>query len=428
MDGDPLVAAVLNGDEYDVRKLLEDGADPESVDERGVSVLCLAVAAFKSPVAGELKSGGADALRRLDDGSTPLLRAVDSGSVGLVFGLLGDVALLDGATRAELLARAREWHERGPVAVLRERTGSPDPVETVRVRDAEWFTEYHEIRLGGTAVRDGHTGVLTFLEKRFGLRPGFGELAARACALEHPDGECASWWEITSALAERQDDETWEAAAALRAHPDPLYRRFGTDVMGFLGTWDQESEDPSPFARRNLEFFLDRAAEEEHPEVLAEVLAGLGDHEDPRIEPLGLSRLAHPDPRVRLVVPRTLERRALDDRGRWAYATPEGLDAVLVLARDSDAAVRELVAHDLATSNDSAPAVGDALAVLLDDERQTTRMWAVFGLAVRDDPRCVDGAARVGPVAGRAAWSWILDAPDRYEERRREREAADGAG
>ncbi|MYV64473.1 hypothetical protein GT043_00525 [Streptomyces sp. SID2131] len=386
-------------------------------------MLCLAVAAFRSSIAGELASAGADVLRRLDDGSTPLLRAVDSGSVGLVFGLL-DAPLLDGAVRAELLARAREWHERGPVAVLRERTGSPDPVETVRVRDGEWFTEYHEIRLGGTTVRDGHAGVLTLLEKHFGLRPGVDELAARACALEHPDGAYASWWEITATLAERQDDETWEAAAALRARPDPLYRRFGADVVSFLHTWDQESEDPGPFARRTREFLLDWAAEEEHPDVLAEVLAGLGHHEDPRIEPLGLAHLAHPDAKVRLVVPKVLERRALGDRGEWAYATPEGLDAVLVLARDPDAAVRMLVAHDLATSNDPAPAVGDALASLVDDEEQTTRIWAVFGLAGRDDPRCVEGAARVGPVADHAAWSWIVDAPERYEERRREREAA----
>ncbi|MFJ7126796.1 hypothetical protein [Streptomyces sp. NPDC098101] len=424
MDGNPLVAAVLSGDECHVRNLLEDGADPESADERGTSVLCLAVTGFKSLVAGQLKYAGADALRRLDDGSTPLLRAVDSGSVGLVLSLL-DASLLDGAARAELLARAREWHERGPVAVLRERTGSPGPVETVRVRDGEWFTEYHEIRLGGTTVRDGHTGVLTLLEKHFGLRPGFDELAARACALDHPDGEYASWWEITSTLAERQDERTWEAAAALRAHPDPLYRRFGADVVGFLGTWDQESDDPAPFGRRNLEFFLDWAAEEEHPEVLAEVLACLSDHEDPRIEPLGLSRLAHPDPRVRRAVPKLLERRAPGDRGEWAHATPEGLDAMLVLARDPDSAVRGLVAHDLATGGDTAPAVGDALAGLVGDEEQTTRIWAVFGLAVRDDPRCVDGAARVGPVAEYAAWSWILDAPDRYEQRRRDRAAAE---
>ncbi|MFC7928781.1 hypothetical protein [Streptomyces cinereoruber] len=425
MGGDPLVAAVLDGDECDVRNLLEGGADPEAVDGRGTSVLCLAVAAFKSLVARELVNGGADALRRLDDGSTPLLRAVDSGFVGLVLSLLGDVTLLDAAARAELLARAREWHERGPVAVLRERTGSPGPVETVRVRDGEWFTEYHEIRLGGTTVRDGHTGVLTLLEQHFGLRPGADELAARACAPDHLDGDHASWWQITSALAERQDDETWEAAAALCAHADPLYRRFGADVVNLLDAWDQESDGPSPFQRRNLELFLDWAAEERHPDVLAEVLAGLGNHEDPRIEPLGLAHLAHLDPKVRLVVPRTLERRALGDRGEWAYATPEALDAVLVLTRDPDAAVREVAAHDLASSGDSTPAVGDALAALLDDERWTTRVWAVFGLAGRDDPRCIEGAARVGPVTDYDAWAWILDAPDRYEERRREREAAE---
>ncbi|MFH8680637.1 hypothetical protein [Streptomyces lydicus] len=422
MGEDPLITAVRSGDENAVRLLLEDGADPETVDERGTPLLCLAIAACDSAVAASLVQGGADVVRRLPDGSTPQLRAVDSGSVGLVRCLLGDVALLGEATRAELLARARQWHGTGPVAVLRERTGSSDPVERVRVRDREWSTEYHEIRLGGMTVRDGHTGVLTFLETQFGLRPGVDELAARACALEHPDREHAAWWEITSTLAARQDDETWEAAAALRAHPDPLRRRFGAETLVSLNLGDPVSDAPSPFERRTLEFFLDWAAEEKHPDVLAEVLAGLGHHEDPRIEPLGLTFLAHPSSKVRARVPATVECLASGAPGRWTY-TPEGLDAMLVLARDTDASVRQLVAYQLAESRDPSPAVGDVLAAFLDEEDQVTRIWAVFGLAERDDPRCVDGADRVGAVAEYEAWSWILGAPARYAQRRKERAA-----
>lgn len=53
-------------------------------------------------------------------------------------------------------------------------------------------------------------------------------------------------------------------------------------------------------------------------------------------------------------------------------------------------------------------------------EDQATRIWAAFGLAERDDPRCVDGARRVGDVEDYDAWSWILRAPSRYEERRKQ--------
>ncbi|MFF2616757.1 HEAT repeat domain-containing protein [Kitasatospora sp. NPDC058046] len=427
MGEDPLIAAVRRGDENAVRMLLEDGADPNAVDEQGTPALCLAIAAFDSLAADCLVEGGADVDRRLPDGTTPRLRAVDSGSVGLAHGLLGEAALLGEDTRAELLARARQWHETGAVGMLRERTGSSGPVEWVRVRDREWSTDYHEIRLGETTVRDGHTGILTLLEKHLGLRLGVDELAGRACALAYPDREHAVWGEIISTLAERQDDETWEAAVALRSHPDPLRRRFGAELLTSLFLGDPMSADPSPFDQRTLEFLLDWAAEGDHADVLAEVLVGLSHHEDPRIEPLGLSFLAHPASKVRARVPATLEHTVPDRSGRWTYAS-EGLDAMRVLARDNDAAVRRLVAHQLAESGEPASAVGEVLAELLDDEDQVTRIWAVLGLAERDDPRCVDGAARVGTVDEYEAWSWILGAPSRYEQRRKELEAPATAG
>jgi hypothetical protein len=423
MGEDPLITAVRSGDEDAVRVLLEDGADPDVVDEQGTPALCLAISAFNSTIASYLVEGGADPDRQLPDGTTPRLRAVDSGSIGLANCLLGGAALISEATRAELLARARQWHEMGPVAMVRERTGASDVVERVRIRDREWFTEYHEIRLGGMTVRDGHTGILTLLEKHFGLHLAIDELAARACALEYPDWEHAVWSEIVRTLARRQNDETWEAAAALRGRPDLLHRRFGTEVLICLHLEASMTDVPSPFEQRTLELLLNWAKEEEHPDVLAEILAGLGHHEDRRIEPLGLSFLAHAAPQVRAVVPSTLRIVDSERSGRQTF-TSEGLNAVLALARDADASVRKVACYRLAYSLNPEPAVGDTLASLLDDEDQQTRIWAVFGLAERDDPRCIDGADRVGPVDEYESWSWILHAPSRYEQRQREREAS----
>ncbi|AUY53612.1 HEAT repeat domain-containing protein [Streptomyces sp. CB01881] len=422
MGEDPLITAVRSGDEDAVRVLLEDGADPNAVDERGTLALCLAVSAFHSTIAGYLVGGGADPDRRLPDGTTPLLRAIDSGSIGLVFCLLGDAALTSEATRVELLARARQWHEMGPVAMLRQRTGASDEVERVRIRDREWFTDYHELRLGGLTVRDGHTGILTVLEKHFGLHLGVDELAARACALEYPDYDHAVWSEIVHTLARRQDDETWEAAAALRGHPDPLHRRFGAEVLVCLHLEADLTNVPSPFEQRMLELFLDWAKQEQHSDVLAETLVGLSHHEDPRIEPLGLSYLAHPAPRVRARVLSTLRVVNSERSGRKTF-TSEGLNALLALARDTDSSVRHVAGYGLAYSLNPEPAIEDTLADLLDDENQQTRIWAVYGLAERDDPRCIDGADRVGPVDEYESWSWILGAPSRYEQRQREREA-----
>ncbi|MFG2823468.1 ankyrin repeat domain-containing protein [Kitasatospora sp. NPDC048365] len=422
MGEDPLITAVRNGDENAVRILLEDGADPDVFDQQGTPALCLAISAFNLTIAGYLVEGGADPDRRLPDGTTPLLRAIDRGSIGLVFCLLGDAALISEATRVELLARARQWHEMGPVAMLRQRTGASDEVERVRVRDREWFTDYHELRLGGMTVRDGHTGILTLLEKYFGLHLGIDELAARACALEYPDYEHAVWSEIVTTLAKRQNDETWKAAAALRDHPDPLHRRFGAEVLVCLHLEADHTNVPSPFEQRTLELFLDWAQQEEHPDVLAETLAGLSHHEDPRIEPLGLTYLAHPAPRVRARVLSTLRIVNSERSGRQTF-TSEGLNAVLALARDANASVRHVAGYRLAHSLNPEPAIGDTLAGLLDEENQQTRIWAVYGLAERDDPRCIDGADRVGPVDEYESWSWILRAPSRYEQRRRERES-----
>ncbi|WP_159050578.1 HEAT repeat domain-containing protein [Streptomyces cellostaticus] len=423
MGEDPLITAVRSGDENAVRILLEDGADPDVLDDQGTPALCLAISAFNSTIASYLVEGGADPDRQLPDGTTPRLRAVDSGSIGLADCLLGGAALIGEATRAELLARARQWHEMGPVAMLRERTGASDAVERVRIRDREWCTEYHEIRLGGITVRDGHTGILTLLEKHFGLHLGIDELAARACALEYPDYEHAVWSEIVRTLARRQNDETWEAAAALRGHPDPLHRRFGAEVLICLHLEAELTDVPSPFEQRTLELLLDWAKEEGHPDVLAETLAGLSHHEDPRIEPLGLSFLAHAAPQVRAVVPSTLRIVNSERSGRQTF-TSEGLNVLLALARDTDPSVRQVAGYGLAYSLNPEPAIGDTLADLLDDDDQQTRIWAVYGLAERDDPRCIDGADRVGPVDEYESWSWILGAPSRYEQRQREREAS----
>ncbi|MEU8795650.1 ankyrin repeat domain-containing protein [Streptomyces sp. NPDC048643] len=414
----PLITAVRGGHEDTVRLLLDDGADPNTTDEHGIPALCLAITAFHSSIASYLMASGADPDCPLPDGTTPRLRAVDSGSIALASSLLGDPALVTEPVRAALLVRARQWHKTGPIAMLRERTASTDPVERLRVRDAPWSTEYDEIRLGGEAVRDGQAGTLTYLEECFGLHLQIVELADRACALEYPDREHASWYQITNTLAERQDDETWEAAAALRTHPDPLHRRFGLEVLISLNLTSPLSHHPGPFEKRTLDFLIDRVAKEQHPDVLAEILAGLAHHDDPRIEPLGITYTAHPAPQVRAQVPSTLKHLSSLSSGRWTH-TPSGLDAMLTLARDPDPAIRKLIAYQLAESSDSAHLVGDVLAELLGDEDQVTRIWAAYGLAERDDPRCVDGARRVGQVAEYDAWSWILRAPSRYQERRR---------
>ncbi len=94
MSGAELVAAVGRGDEQDVRRLLEAGADPDTLAEDGLPVLCGAIAAYEAGVADALVEAGADVTRELADGTTPLTRAVDGGSPAVVKALLGRDPLL----------------------------------------------------------------------------------------------------------------------------------------------------------------------------------------------------------------------------------------------------------------------------------------------------------------------------------------------
>ncbi|MFE9856655.1 HEAT repeat domain-containing protein [Streptomyces sp. NPDC005780] len=384
-------------------------ADPETKD-----ALCLAVAAFDGHLADALLDAGADPLRPLPDGSTPLLRAVISGNAGVTVALLGRAEdRLTEEQRAGLLACARHWHETGAEAGLRLATGATGPVESRRFVDDFGVNEYHVITLGGMSVCDGHSAVLTRLEATFGLRRSFGDLLDRALACA--DGKHADWWEVSAVLAERSDMEAWDAVLALRSDPDPVRRQFAADLVWYFINIDRPAPSGEwPWERRAVDVLLPWFAEETDPTVLVSVLRALNsdDIDVPNIEELGLSLRTHPDPRVRVQVPGMLH------RTRYAYTHPEALDVLATLARDPDAHVRAHVCEVLYEFEGRDPAVADILAGFLDEGDQLVRIKAVSGLADADDPRCVEGARLIGPVDRSDQDTWLLDAAGRYEQRR----------
>ncbi|CAM5316819.1 hypothetical protein GCM10010256_61100 [Streptomyces coeruleorubidus] len=386
---DELVAAVRRGDADEVRALLESGADPETFDD-GLPVLCRAVAAYDEPVAEALLEAGADPLRRLPDGSTPLLRAVDGGSHHMVYALASHRVPLPAPEREGLLARARRWTEAGVEAELRRLTGLTGPVERSRVEDDEVGCWCEQLTLGGLTVRDEHRAVLTSMEERYGIRTSFDELVERALA--HPDRDHMVWSDVVFTLGRRLDEETWQWTRDLLNHPDRLHRLLAADVMLFLILGDPV-KGGDPFWGRGREL-VPWAEQEEDPEVLAVILQAMTHDSAPEIEAVGLSHLTHPDPGVRALVTDALQQ---SEDGR-SLARPESLTAVLTLARDEDPGVREAACRWLAHYRGREPEVGDALVALTHDERQPIRIWAVSGLARRDDPRCVETEHRIGPV------------------------------
>ncbi|WP_405938187.1 HEAT repeat domain-containing protein [Streptomyces sp. NBC_00726] len=378
MSGYQLVDEVRAGRAHLVRDALWAGADPETTDADGVPVLCVAVAAFDGYVADALLDAGADPLRPLPDGSTPLLRAVVSGHAGLTAALLRQAAdRLTEEDRAELMACARRWCGTGAEAGLRLATGAAGPAVRRRVADDFGIAAYDLITLGGMSVYDGHSAVLTRLEAVFGLHRPFDVLLARALA--RADGEHADWTEVVAVLAERSGAEVWDRVPALRSASDPLRRLFAADLVWGLLVLDEESAE-----RRAADILPPWAAEETDPAVLASVLRGLtyvdvaGDGE------LGPAHRAHPDPRVRMVVPSLLH------RTRYAYTHPEAWDVLAALARDPDARVRAAVCECLYEFEGREPARADILAGFLGEDDQLVRVKAVSGLALADDPRCVE--------------------------------------
>ncbi|MFD5744412.1 HEAT repeat domain-containing protein [Streptomyces massasporeus] len=409
-----LVEAVRRSDPDEVRALLDDGADPDTLAE-GLPVLCLAVAAYDTDVADALLQAGADPVHPLPDGSTPLTRAVDGGAHLLVHALATARIPLPAPARAELLARARHWVEAGAEAELRRITGLTGPVERIRVVDDEigWWCE--QLTLGGRTVRDEHRAILTSMEQRYGIRTPFDELVDRALA--HPDRDHVVWSDVVFTLGRRLDEETWQWTRDLLNHPDRLHRLLAAEILLFLILGDPV-KGGDPFWERGREL-VPWAEQEEDPEVLAALLNAMTHDSAPEIEAVGLSHLTHPDPRVRSLVPDALER---SEDGRFRVR-PESLATVLTLARDEDPGVREAACRWLGHHRGSEPEVGDALVALTHDERQQIRICAASGLAHRDDPRCVEAQHRIGPLDPELPFDERLMDVWRYQRRREE---ADG--
>ncbi|MDX3458278.1 HEAT repeat domain-containing protein [Streptomyces sp. ME02-8801-2C] len=417
-----LRSAVRAGDAETVRALLEEGADPNTVDADADSapVLCVAVAAYDAVVAEALVEGGADPDRVLPDGTTPLWRAVDGGSPAVFSAVLGKEPRLrmPEEARERLLTLARGWYETGAAEELRRRAGTPGPVDVVRVQDDE-YEWVEQVSLGGLVVRAGHGAVLTSLEWAFRILTPVEELIARAVDPPHEDH--VNWSTVCVTLTQRRSFETWSAVVAHRHDSDPPHRRF---VLDFVRLRSLVYADGPSHEKRESDFLAAWAAEETDSGLLAKVLDLYTEYTHRDQEAIGLRYADHPDPRVRREVPYafptygvpltpaakaallTLTRdpdvgvrvAACEAGMRDDDLLPEITRALLLLAEDPDPAARSAAATTLAGSRIRTPAVSDALVALLAHTDQLVRLEAAYGLAVRDDPRTGEAIDRVGPL------------------------------
>jgi HEAT repeat protein len=195
-------------------------------------------------------------------------------------------------------------------------------------------------------------------------------------ALASVDQECR--WELIAGLAQECPDEVLPICEGLLASADSRRRTLGADLLGRLVGIDQ---GVGAAAARALELALDT---ETDVSAISSIVAAFGHIES--AAPLdSIVALAEcPDAGVRLAVAFAVATLSPQPLGR------EVRFALIKLSGDPEPEVRDWATFGLGTlSRDDGPDVRAALLARTQDSLHATRAEALFGLAVRRDPRAV---------------------------------------
>ncbi len=208
-------------------------------------------------------------------------------------------------------------------------------------------------------------------------------------ALRAYDEDCR--WDLIDGIVEECPDDVIEASKALLRGKKESERTLGADIMGRLIAVEPEAR-PVLLAALLKALDFERAAA-----PLASMVAALGHVGDAgalgRIFPLA----SHGDPEVRLAVAfavATMSPKSLVEEARVA---------LIRLSRDENPEVRDWATFGLGTLSDAdGPDVRAALLARAEDPYRDTRAEALFGLAVRRDPRAVPHLIRAleAPTVG----------------------------
>ena len=195
-------------------------------------------------------------------------------------------------------------------------------------------------------------------------------------ALGTLDTECR--WEIVDAVVKECPDDVFDAAAWLLQSDDARRRTLAADMLGRLVVEDQGQRTRVSRALRTA------LAMERRPEPVASLVAALGHVGDPSTLDLVFPLVAHASAEVRLAVAFAVATLSLHPLG------PQSKGALIRLSGDENSEVRDWATHALGTLSDAdGPDVRDALLARANDDCHEARSEALFGLAVRRDPRAV---------------------------------------
>jgi len=198
-------------------------------------------------------------------------------------------------------------------------------------------------------------------------------------------------WDLINGVLDECPDDVLEVALKLLGGSAPRERTLGADILGRLAGFDANGRTAA------LGALLAALEGERVPEPLASIVAALGHVAEPsalvRIYPLA----THPDAAVRLAVAFSV-----------ATVSPqpvsaEARTALIRLSGDDDCEVRDWATFGLGNLvAEDGPDVRAALLARADDSNPEARAEALFGLAVRRDPRAVPHLIRAlqSPAVG----------------------------
>lgn len=199
-----------------------------------------------------------------------------------------------------------------------------------------------------------------------------------AAVLAAPDDPEDGWLPALRELQNRPTRETFDAAIRLLASDAIPERELGVEILGQLGG---SGSDPNrPFREESVLALLELLAHEREPPLLESLGFAFAHLDEPRgVAPL--SALAnHPAERVRFAVVHAMLGHADDIAAR----------TLLQLSTDTDDDVRDWATFGIGTLlRLDTPTIRHALLARLDDAHHDTREEAMYGLAVRLDPRAV---------------------------------------
>lgn len=193
-------------------------------------------------------------------------------------------------------------------------------------------------------------------------------------------------WRAISALHFRGSPRTLSLAAALCRSTSWRHRELGCNIAAQLR--QRHGRDPiasTEYAVEETQALLLTGLQYRRDEVVRAAVAGVGHRSFDAALPELVRLSTHADPQTRWSVAAALGR----------YPQPAAIEALLRLARDDDADVRDWATFGLGTMSDTdSPEIRELLWHNLADDDEDVRGEALVGLAKRHDPRAVDAVLR----------------------------------